>query len=1198
MYFKSLEIYGFKSFAERTRLDFEPGITAIVGPNGCGKSNIADSIKWVLGEQSAKVLRGGKMEDVIFNGTDGKEPVNFAEVSLTLSNQDRILPIEYDEVTVTRRLYRSGESEYLLNGTAVRLKDINEIFMGTGIGTSAYSLIEQGRIDQVLSSRPEDRREIFEEASGITKFKSKKREALRRLEETEANTVRINDIVLEVKRQIGSIERQVRKAERYREKFENLKALELKLSRIEFESIKSSLNFSTGKVEESKVKEFAYSSELVKIKDELYELNKEKSLIEGKRVELKSSMMKTDFEITKARDKVSLDRERIEELGARCADLEIELKNISDNIVLQEKEVSSLRNQLDMLNNEDQNKGVNLEDKEKRLGEVLKEMKKNEVNIVTSKANIIDITTKQAKLRSQIAKLSTIILSHGSRIKRLESEKTAVAGEKDNLDAKANDARQETETIINQISALKAEKDCLNEDLSKIQGELKGFLSELGQIQKDLSSNKSRLEMLQEARLRYEGFSTGVRAILDKSNPARPQIEGIHDSLANLFNAEKGFETAIESALGEYLEAIVVSDISSVEKAMAYLKENAIGKAAFLYLGYFKPEDMDSISIQDARILGKAVKFINRDEAYNNLLSNILKNIFVVKDLQDARSLLAEKEELKIATLITLSGEVVSGGFISGGSSVKDGSTLVNRDIMIKELSELNNVYEQKFVKIKDESLLKESQKTEIEARIQTLSQSINEREVFFADANARKIALANNLKQVMDEISIVNMEIDEVNGEVEAIKKEEQSSIEALANIENEFKMNEERIKQSEQFISEFLKEKEALITEITQKKSELGALEHKKEGLSNTLNILENSFKDAKNNMENRKNEFEFSLKKIEELKQEMLALDQLSANLSEGAARCNRELEDVEVQYNDSIKRFQDKENIFSQLEKDLNVVKAEVHAFDLKKTEASYSVENLTQRIRDIYKLELDTYELAHDWQGVDTQQLKLEVQEAKSYVEGLGTVNLVAIEEHTELQERYKFLTSQVDDLVKAKESLKKAITEINKTTKELFVETFRSIQVEFRSFFKMLFNGGDGELLLLDEDNVLECGIEIVARPPGKRLQNVSLLSGGEKALTAVALLFAIFKVKPSPFCVLDEIDAPLDESNVDRFSRSLDLFTNTSQFIVITHNKKTIDKADLMYGITMQQSGVSRIVSVKFSDVKKEEEKNSVQAG
>ena len=1191
MYFKSLELFGFKSFADRTRLDFEPGITAIVGPNGCGKSNISDSIRWVLGEQSAKMLRGGKMEDVIFNGTDGKEPVSYAEVSLTLSNQDRKLPIEYDEVTVGRRLYRSGESEYLLNKTSVRLKDIAELFMGTGVGTSAYSHIEQGRIDQVLSSRPEDRREIFEEASGITKYKSKRKEALRRLEDTEQNLVRINDIIAEVKRQINSIERQAKKAQRYKEKYEELKGLELKLSRIDLEILQQKLSESNKDIGEQRAKESGLNSRLQKASEELGELNAKRSDVETKRMDFKSNIMENDSEVSKAKDRVSLNKDRIEELKKRCVDLEDEIEKSKSGVASQRKEAANLRKKVEVLEKEDTQRASSLEIKEKRLGEISKAISENETIVSTSRANVIDIASRQSKLRNQITKVSGTLGSNEARLKRLEIEKLTISEEKHALDVKLSEVSKEVKSVEEVATALKSEKEKISQSIFELSSRIEKLIAESAEIHRSLATSKSRLEVLEEAKAKYEGFSSGVRAILGKDPMSNERtIKGVRDVLANLLSVKKGYELAIESALGDCLQSLVVDTMESAEEAVDFLRENSYGKTSFIHPGSFDntPFNVKEVELKDKLVLGKAVDFVVADDDLKGLTRYILKNIFIVDNLDDAKSVLKDAKTLGECIFVTLSGETLKNGLISGGVTGNADLTLINRDAKIKELSKTITELEAVSREKGEEKARSEEQKNGQEKNLGDVTEKSNEKEILLANARQRQANIEENIKGVADEISLVNLEIEEVTGEMESLRQEEASVTNGLTQAEKDAKSNEERIVTSERLISEYAKEKEQLIIEVAEQRTELGSLESKKEGFSNTLNILETSLSDSENTMKSRKTELETSVKRVKELGVEILTLEESIKTLSEGRIKGSAGLQEIENVYKDMMQKIGESEGIFRQSEKDLNSLRSNLHEVDLKRAETNYSVDNLKQRIRDVYKIDLGEAGLIEAWQGIDMNELKRDVDEKRTKLESMGPVNLVAIEEHTELQERYAFLNHQSDDLLKAKDSLLKAIAKINKTTKDLFIETFQQIQVEFRNFFRMLFGGGDGELILIDEGDVLESGIEIVARPPGKRLQNVSLLSGGEKALTAIALLFAIFKVKPSPFCVLDEIDAPLDESNVDRFSKMFDMFTNMSQFIVITHNKKTIDMADVMYGITMQESGVSRVVSVKFSDTKK----------
>lgn len=1194
MYFKRLEIFGFKSFAERTRLDFEPGITAIVGPNGCGKSNIADSIKWVLGEQSAKMLRGGRMEDVIFNGTDGKEPVSYAEVSLTLDNHDRMLPIEYDEVTVSRRLYRSGESEYLLNKTPVRLKDINELFMGTGIGTTAYSLIEQGRIDQILSSKPEERREVFEEASGITKYKAKKKEALSKLEATEQNLIRINDIIQEVKRQINSTERQAKKAERYKEKYEELKAIELKLSRIELEALKQKLSQSNENLDDFKMREKELDCELQDISNELRELNLNRSHVETRRMDLKSGIIEIDSEASKARDKIMLNRERMGELKQRRVDLASEIEKGEESKLSQEKEVTSLREKVMVLETDETKRSEALATKEKRLNEISKSITECETTVSTSKANLLDFASGQSKLRNQQARISTTLSAHDTRLKRLDTELNTIREEANNLSAKLSEITAEKEQIEAEVKSLRSERDNISQSVSALSARIEELTEKSHDLHRNLGTNKSRLEILEEAKAKYEGFSSGVKAILgmEIDNAGRP-VQGAQDVLANLITVKKGYEIAIESALGDNLQAIIVDTMETAKKGVEFLREHSCGRASFIYPEVFdvytqSPHEHD---LKDPGILGRASDFISIDGRHLNLLKYLLSNIFVVENIEHAAAILKDNPDLEGLSLITLSGEVMTKGFVSGGNISKEGAALINRDARIKEISEAIIETEKTLRAMEEEKEKDERERGESIKISETTTAKLNEKEIFLANAISRYSNIEENLKGVNDEISLVKLEIDEVEADTESLKKEEVFVAEALRQAEKDSQLNEEKIKTSEALIVDYAKEKEKLLIETVEQRTEVGAVESKLEGLSNTLQILEKSLRDSEISLESRKSEIKDSARKMEELSNDITNLEEKVLTLSGDKIKKDTELAEVEAMYQEMMRKIEQNEGIFRQSEKELNTLRTNLHGVDLKKAETNYSIENLKQRVKDVYKIDLETVSFSEDWQEVDVEPLKKEVEEKREKLDAMGTVNLVAIEEHSELQDRHAFLTHQRDDLLNAKDTLLKAIAKINKTTKELFIQTFQSIQVEFRNFFKMLFGGGDGELILLDEGNVLESGIEIVARPPGKRLQNVSLLSGGEKALTAISLIFAIFKVKPSPFCVLDEIDAPLDESNVGRFSRSLSMFTSTSQFIVITHNKKTIDMADVMYGITMQQSGVSKVVSVKFSDAKKQEE-------
>ncbi|MBI3252638.1 MAG: AAA family ATPase [Candidatus Omnitrophica bacterium] len=894
MHFKSLELVGFKSFAEKTLIKFEPGVTAIVGPNGCGKSNVADAIRWVLGEQSARSLRGGLMEDVIFNGSAARDPVNFAEVSLTLSNESKILPIDYEEVTIARRLYRSGESEYLLNKNTVRLRDIQDLLMGTGIGTESYAIIEQGKMDLILSSKPEDRRIIFEEAAGITKYKSRKKEALRKLEQTEANLLRVNDIIAEVKRQIGSVERQAKKAEQYKAEFEKLKKMELAVASREF------------------------------------------ILFERRRKE-----KETELEVLEAREKECL--RDSEDFEKKTREGREELRRAAETLTAcQSEEVSAsaaIRRHQDriLLNRE-------------RVGELCERTDNLSRQIQISKRRVEEFKTEHA---------------------RLESEWEALGFEE-------REGR----------SAL----DALERDFASFEERARGADAELETAEKALSAIAARRAPVQGEMARAEARSEMAAEALAKECSLH---DALHPKLVQFKNALLGFARVSEEFLGR-----LESEIRNFAEEILRARAEWTGEAP-----------STELSVPRAP----------------------------VGELKNTLAALAEEEARLVQAIAALRGGM-------------------------KEHS------------------------AEKEKRIVRLAEA----RIAQGHASAKR----------------------------EKIEKDRNWILESVLNEENELRSHENQIRES-------VSKKETLEAESRSLEEEVARLGQTRDGL----------------------------LARREE------------------AAKVHRE----------AASRLEEDEAARQEKNEFLKVSREKVHAFQMENAQIRFETDRLKERIFNAYQVDLAAAEsLEGEW---NAEEAKAQIQAQREKLQKMGPVNLVAIDEFDELRARVEFLTQQERDLVQAKEDIHKAILKINRTTKELFVDTFAKVQKNFTEIYRLLFGGGTAELLLLDEDQVLESGIEIVARPPGKKLQSISLLSGGERSLTATALLFALFKVKPSPFCVLDEIDAPLDEANVDRFCGVLKEFIARSQFILITHNKRTMSLADALYGITMAENGVSRIVSVRFSE-------------
>ncbi len=971
MYFKKLELIGFKSFSDKTVIQFEPGVTAIVGPNGCGKSNISDAIRWSLGEQSAKSLRGSSMEDVIFNGSNLKEPLNLAEVSVTISNEARILPIDYEEVTITRRLYRSGESEYLINKNVVRLKDIHEMLMGTGIGTESYSIIEQGKMDVILNSKPEERREIFEEAAGITKFKSKKKEALRKLEQTEFNLTRINDIIAEVKRQIGSVERQAKKAEVYRKEFEKLKQLELSVASREFlifEDRKKSReeNLRALKEEEARCLEVTRSFEST------YE-QKRGALerLENSLRELQSEELAAASRIRGNQDRSLLNRERVGELAAR-----------RENLL---KQAEAAR---------------------KRLSEFDAETRRLDEDFASSQR---EENEGRAFLGSAEAEFATI-------------------------DAAIRQAQAEEQSARNELFDRANKRAHLQSEIAKLRAQSAAFSMGLRKLSREEES------LLQE-----------VREFEMSLNPTLFGEEGGHSAIAR-------FQARITG---------LKDKIWAIFQAMSGRGQAAPG-----------PDEDASLD------------------------------------------------------------------------------------------AEIRNFHEE-AVKIHGQVVEEQSRRSHTEA----------------------------SKKKVEEKLSVISAETQELLGEQNALSAKEKEIEDSVALWDAEDKALNQRLVDCRSRAESRQSEKESALVRLAETRSQQSHFTAKREKSEKDRNWLLESKGGQEASLAASEREAEESVGRQQALEAENAALENESAGFSSRRDEILRAVEGVRRERSGVMNELAELEKERQERHLFLDEARQKLHAYDLESTEIKYEIDRLKERIFNAYQVDLVAEGTAAWSQGApegaqqeggqpfDIEQAKADIQAQKDKLNKMGPVNLVAIEEHDEMKGRFDFLTKQHEDLVQAKDDIHKAILKINRTTRELFTDTFQKIQKHFTDYYRQLFGGGTAELILLDESDVLESGIEIVARPPGKKLQSISLLSGGEKALTAIALLFALFKVKPSPFCVLDEIDAPLDESNVDRFCRVLKDFIAESQFILITHNKRTMNLADAMYGVTMAETGVSKVVSVRFSE-------------
>ncbi|MCM8791727.1 MAG: AAA family ATPase [Candidatus Omnitrophica bacterium] len=1072
MRLEKLEITGFKSFPERTILKFEPGITAIVGPNGSGKSNIFDAIRWVLGEQSAKEMRGSKMEDVIFNGTDTKEPLSMAEVSLTLSNEDKKLAIESKEVVISRRIFRSGENEYLINHNPVRLKDINDLLRGTGVGLDSYSLFGQGKIELILSSKPEDRRIIFDEASGILKYKLQKKEAVKKLEETENNLLRINDIIAEVRRQINSLEKQANKAKRYREIWEKIKEKEKLLSILKINKLVKEKEEILNKINEytKQEKDLKDSYQRQLIQSESYQ--REIELIEEEIFKIKEEIIHIEHLIDRNQQSRMMIKERIEDLRKHKENIDVDRKNMQYKLKQLQIEIENFNQNYKKLKELLIEKKSILDEKESYLDKINQMKQEAKDNIEKAKKDILELNNLKSKIKNELIDLDTQYKLKEARERRLNIEKTKSQQEKDDLQNKLEKEKEKLNNLETSFNIKRQEIESLQDNLQKEIKDIDNLKSELQELEKEKTKFISRKDFLENLNLNYEKMDSASNALILLESLSEEEPNGLVIRIKEKLNCNDA-------------------------------DKNIFAQANFKFLGEAKSIDFDL-----ERLLVK----IKQTEEYilqkNKLINDKTNNTIVLQN---------------------------------------------NIDIIHKEIYQLElSISEQK------------NQLNHIESQF----------------------------KKIDEEFQIVIFELSEVIKEIDTLNEKKSNLTQQYNELENRIKTLEENLHKETERVIHLDLEREGYLLEIAAIKVEQKSLEDNLQKEDHTLALMKQNLVE----IENRLNEYQKQTsecdKKIGELNSNLNNLDISDDELTKEKVSKTQKVEAEHLKLQGYIKQLSDFKAEIEKLRIDIEEVNSNINNFRMELQHVIFKISNIKDRLKQIYQIELteDTTVLPLEY---NEKSLQLEIDTLKQQLDSLGSVNLVAIEEHDELKKRYEFLNQQQQDLIQAKTSLYEAIQKINRTAKNMFLDTFKSINNEFKVYFRLLFGGGEANLFLIEEDDPLESGIEIIARPPGKKLQNISLLSGGEKALCTIALIFAIFKVKPSPFCVLDEVDAALDEANISRYANILDEFSKIAQFIVITHNKRTLLNADAMYGVTMEANGISRVVSIKF-EKNKEKDRNS----
>ncbi|MGA9289520.1 MAG: chromosome segregation protein SMC [Anaerobacillus sp.] len=1182
MFLKRLDVVGFKSFADRISVEFVPGVTSVVGPNGSGKSNIHDAIRWVLGEQSAKSLRGAKMEDIIFAGSDTRKAVNLAEVTLTLDNTNQYLPIDYNEVSVTRRVYRSGDSEYLLNNQTCRLKDIIELFMDSGLGKESFSIIGQGRIEEILSSKSEERRKIFEEAAGVLKYKTRKTKAETRLKETEDNLHRVEDILYELEDQVEPLRMQASIAKDYLQKRENLEKIEAALTVHEIEEYHHAWKQKTAELDSLKRKENELAQSIHGKKEELTTAKLQLDQSESDLEAYQQRLLDTSEELEKLEGKKEVLKERKKNAHQNRGNLKERIAFLQEKKHYYEQEIGHHR--------------MRFEQQKKELGELKNRLKKEtellsdieqdiEQELDRMKSDYFELLNEQASIRNENRYLQDQLSLLKQRKERLEGDNYKYIEERSSVDDKKKDLSNrlaESKKLLEaHVSKFYKNKHDV-EEKKKALGEKE---SKLYQAYQYIQQYKSKKEMLEEMQDDYAGFFQGVKEVLK----AREDLQGIEGAIAELITVPKEVETALETALGGAMQNVVVRDEAAGRKAIAFLKKNRSGRATFLPLSVVKSRKLSAYDIgrvqQHEAFVGVASDLIQYNPKYEAIIENLLGSVLVAKELKGANEL-AKIMQYR-TRIVTLEGDVVNpGGSMSGGSSKQKSSSLLSRQRDLELLEKKLTDMQEKTTVVEQEMKHDKTKLSELEVNLDSMRERGE-------NLRLQEQSLHGDLKAIEGEERNTNERLQLYDREKRAIEEEEETHEKRNAYLSDRLETITKQAESLEGKIENLTAKKqtqqtsrETIQTEITELKVKVA--EHQQ------------SFQNQKETLERLTSEQSETNEQLKDTAEEYTLLSEAMSSNSNGEEKLDDNIVTFRSDKEQLLKTLQNEREVKIAVQKEIEGISGKLdllvaeekqlsglmQAVEVSINRLDVELENRLGILSEEYGL---TYEAAKEKHvlTLEPEEAKRKLKLIKLEIDELGTVNLGAIDEYERVNERYTFLSEQQADLLQAKATLYHVIDEMDQEMKKRFEETFTKIRTQFQTVFKELFGGGKADLVLTDPDNLLTTGVDILAQPPGKKLQHLALLSGGERAFTAIALLFAILKVRPVPFCVLDEVEAALDDANVGRFAKYLKQFSENTQFIVITHRKGTMEESDVLYGVTMQESGVSRLVSVRLEESK-----------
>lgn len=1182
MFLKRIELQGFKSFADKTNLEFLNGITTVIGPNGSGKSNIVDAFRWVLGEQSIKNLRGNKSDDVIFAGTQARRSVGFAEVNLVIDNTDGSLPIEYDEVVVTRRLYRSGESEYLINKCECRLKDISQLFFNTGVGKGGYSIIGQGKVEEILNSKSDDRRYIFEEAAGILKYRYRKDEAERKLDNTNTNLIRVNDIVNEIDSRLDGLYSQSEKAKKFLNYREELKTKEISLFNFNMQKNSNTL-------QELNEKYDILNNQIKDEEDKLVSVQEKKTLtkeniedILSKQENIQRFMYESDNNIEKLNSEINMIDVQKENNVTNFSVLDKEIIELNELIQRNEQEILTKSDKIELLLNNRKKFETDLAEKEEEYNEIYQKLSKKGEEIEQKKQYIYDSNEKKMNIKMEINTLNNEKQNNEHTYSKIDKE------QRENIYAKdsRNMQKEDISILFNNILKTKKEYEDkinkINDVQNNINSKIQEFDNNIENYTTQMKSKKARYTFLNDIQKEREGYARAVKEILLNKERNSEFNKGVEGSIADIIMAPQEYELAIEMALGGYLQNIVTLNEQSAKKCIDYLKQNNYGRASFLPISLVKGKRLSDVSKleKEKGYVGIASNLVKYNSKYEEIIVNLLGKTLVVETIDDGINI--SKKYGNSFKIVTLQGDIIStSGQMTGGSIQKKSSSILGRT---KEIETLEREIKKLEKNIEEESNKKEVYLNSIDntdINYSEINEKLNNVNIEYAIENQKLQTIENEIDLIEkrnEKIRIEKENIEQRNKEIDQEINTKQLEVDEMETEISKLQLEIDDYSQNSKDEQKYIDD---LKDEITDLKISISSFDESNVSYEEMINMVKDEIEKAKSNIEKKNDQKQKILIENEEFE---VKKKEIFNNINEIISKKENINEEIEKTKNEKEENNRLIDVLDKQIEDSLNTIsllKTDLTKIESKKVKVEDEVESLKTTMIEEYEIPLEEL-MKQEVEALEPNKVQREINVIKREIKGLGAINIEAIEEYKTNKERYDFLSNQRDDLENTASKLKNLIKEMTVIMKEQFKVKFKVINENFGVVFEKLFGGGRAEIRLTDENDILNCPIEIEAQPPGKKLQNMMLLSGGEKSLTAIALLFGILTTNPSPFCILDEIEAALDDINIFRFAQYVKEYANNTQFLIITHRKGTMEIADTMYGVTMQEQGVSKLISMK----------------